>query len=429
MPQEKPTSLVPVQRDEELGTALSSLDPVAWRQLFDEHFDAVYHYAQLKTGSQAVAGDVASATLAAVAKHGTDFGKHRHGYVSRLFDTADRAIAQEHARARSEGRNGQHHDAIANAIGALNGEQRDVIVLRLVEGHDAQRVASQLHIQPRAVASRQMRALHHLCRDHGGLPSDGARAETTLDTWIDRLVRGEPLEDVLGTPGARSLDLLPILRIANAIVRLPRDPVPGDLRERARNAMLREVEASRFRNARPTPFTASPAASAIQEQRSEPEHVASREAQPRRQRVPRLRPGTMPAVGRVPRRAVLAAIAAITVGALVFAGVMYGGDGSRPVLDSLSGPELPHPATLLRGRVLVHDGDDLWVSQGSEPQVVKITPDTQILRGDSPGTLDGARRGATAEALGTLQLNGDFDAVVVRVRDGSAASAAAAPPP
>ena len=30
--------------------------------------------------------------------------------------------------------------------------------------------------------TRQMHALHYLCRDHGGLPSDGTRdAETTLD--------------------------------------------------------------------------------------------------------------------------------------------------------------------------------------------------------------------------------------------------------
>ena len=87
---------------------------------------------------------------------------------------------------------------------------------------------------------------------------------------------------------------------------------------------------------------------------------------------------------------------------------------------------MPQPATLLRGRLLVHNGNELWVAEGSEPQVVKLTPDTQILRGDAPGTLDGAPRGATAEALGRLQLNGDFEAVVVRVRDASAASASAA---
>jgi hypothetical protein len=87
---------------------------------------------------------------------------------------------------------------------------------------------------------------------------------------------------------------------------------------------------------------------------------------------------------------------------------------------------LARPATLLRGRLLVHNGSELWVADGSEAQVVKLTPDTQILRGDAPGTLDGAPRGATAEVLGRLQLNGDFDAVVVRVRDASPASATAA---
>ena len=103
-----------------------------------------------------------------------------------------------------------------------------------------------------------MHALHYLCRDHGGLPSDGTRdAETTLDAWIDRLVRGEPLEDVLGTPGTRSIDLLPMLRMANAIVRLPRDPVPSDVREHALNAVLREIEAGRFRMARHAPIPAT----------------------------------------------------------------------------------------------------------------------------------------------------------------------------
>ena len=96
------------------------------------------------------------------------------------------------------------------------------------------------------------------------------------------------------------------------------------------------------------------------------------------------------------------------------------------LLAALAGSDLPHPATLMRGRLLAHNGDGLWVAEGSEPQAVKITPDTQILRGDAPGTLDGAPRGATAEVIGRLQLNGDFEAVVVRVRDASAASASAA---
>ena len=320
-----------------------------------------------------------------------------------------RAIGQEQRRARSDSRNGLR-DVLGEAIAGLNGEQRDVIVLRLIEGHDVQRVATALHIRPGAVKSREMRALHHLCRDHGALPADGTRhAETTLDAWIDRLLRGEPLEDILGTPGMRSIDLLPMLRMANAIVRLPRDPVPADVRHHAMNAILREIEAARFRTARYAPVRA-----AETEPRAEPE------APQRVKRTPGSRRG-------LPRpRAVVGVVAAIAVGAAIFVTVQYRGDTSV-VGDSLSGSQLPQPATLLRGRLLVHNGSEVWVAKGSEPQVVKITSDTQILRGDASGTLDGAPRGATTEALGTLELNGDFDAVVVRVRDGSTASATAAP--
>jgi len=409
VPASKPTSLVAVRRDEDIAAGLTSLDPVAWRQLFDEHFDAVYHYAQLRTGSPIIAGDIASATLLAAAKHGTDFGRRQGAYVAHLLDIADRALGQEQRRARSDSRNGLR-DVLGEAIAGLNGEQRDVIVLRLIEGHDVQRVATALHIRPGAVKSREMRALHHLCRDHGALPPDGTRhAETILDAWIDRLLRGEPLEDILGTPAMRSIDLLPMLRMANAIVRLPRDPVPADVRHHAMNAILREIEAARFRTARYAPVRAA-----------ETEPMAEREAPQRVKRTPGSRRG-------LPRpRAVVGVVAAIAVGAAIFVTVQYRGDTSV-VGDSLSGTQLPQPATLLRGRLLAHNGSEVWVAEGSEPQVVKITSDTQILRGDAPGTLDGAPRGATTEALGTLELNGDFDAVVVRVRDGSTASATAAP--
>ena len=135
--------------------------------------------------------------------------------------------------------------------------------------------------------------------------------------------------------------------------------------------------------------------------------MAEREAPQRVKRTPGSRRG-------LPRpRAVVGVVAAIAVGAAIFVTVQYRGDTSV-VGDSLSGTQLPQPATLLRGRLLAHNGSEVWVAEGSEPQVVKITSDTQILRGDAPGTLDGAPRGATTEALGTLELNGDFDAVVVR---------------
>src|SRR5439155_17601 len=99
------------------------------------------------------------------------------------------------------------------------------------------------------------------------LPPDGTRhEETILDAWIDRLLRGEPLEDILGTPAMRSIDLLPMLRMANAIVRWPRDPVPADVRHHAMNAILREIEAARFRTARYAPVRA-----AETEPRAEPE--------------------------------------------------------------------------------------------------------------------------------------------------------------
>ena len=46
MPATKTTSLVAVPRDEDIAASLASLDPVAWRRLFDEHeFTRVVHLA------------------------------------------------------------------------------------------------------------------------------------------------------------------------------------------------------------------------------------------------------------------------------------------------------------------------------------------------------------------------------------------------
>lgn len=169
-----------------LVAGLAARDPEAWRQLFDEQYDRVHRYAFLRTGNSADADDVASATFAAAARSIGSYEFRGAPIAAWMFriahhETADlltrrarrpaanieRADAAAPLRAPDEiGASAERLD-LARALGKLKPEHRDLLMLRLIEGHSIAEVAAMLGKSEGAVKVQQMRALDALRRAMG----------------------------------------------------------------------------------------------------------------------------------------------------------------------------------------------------------------------------------------------------------------------
>lgn len=171
----------PYEREEDLAAALASLEPEAWRQLFQEHHQRVYNYAYVRTGNTADAEDIAANVFVEAVK-GIDRFQYRGAPVAAwLFRIAHNETADHLKRCRRTATTSlenpeaadelQAHDEIGQAedwrdvgeaMGTLKQEHRDVLTLRLVEGRNVAETAALLGKTEGAVKVMQMRALRAL---------------------------------------------------------------------------------------------------------------------------------------------------------------------------------------------------------------------------------------------------------------------------
>lgn len=165
------------ESDDQLVAALAAHEPAAWRNLFEEQYDRVYRYAYLRTGNAADADDAASATFTEAVRgigryqhRGTpvaawlfriahnetvDLLKRRSRRLTATLDHPDAAvIAAPDDIAAADNRR-----EVAEALGALKHAHRDVLMLRLVEGHSVADTARILGKTEGAIKVTQMRAL------------------------------------------------------------------------------------------------------------------------------------------------------------------------------------------------------------------------------------------------------------------------------
>jgi len=408
-----PTAPSHYERDEDLAAGLASLAPDAWRQLFDEQYDAVHHYAQLRMASTAAAAEIVSLVFTNVVVIAPKFPASRSGSTALLLDLTDRLIGKGRTSSSKAWRDDVSHDSVRENIGRLNANERNVVLLRLIEGHPAEVTARMLRTTAVRVRWQQMRALRQLSREHGGFAHDGTSGlEETLDGCIDRLTGGESLEEVLSAQHGRTLQLLPVLRVTYGVVRLPRDPPRDDARSTALAAMLRDVEVARFQRARE------------QRARDERAKAASARGHLPKLRVPSVHAGP-PRVQRPGARAWrgVAAIGAIGVAAGIVATLVVNTGGMHGTL----GASHLTPEVLTTGIPVAEEPGTIWLAVGSDLERVETTPDTVVLRGDARVTLDGLNSGSKLEVIGTEQIDGTVRAAMVRIRDDRPATNASAP--
>jgi RNA polymerase sigma-70 factor (ECF subfamily) len=160
---------------------LRSLDSDAWRQLFEEQYQRVYHYAYLRTGNASDADDIASSVFVEAVKgiHSFEFrGAPMAAWLFRIAHnetvdalkrrarssaaTVDMAAVEERLAARDEQPGRDDWRDAAAALGRLKQEHRDILTLRLVEGRSVREVAQLLGKTEGAVKVMQGRALQAL---------------------------------------------------------------------------------------------------------------------------------------------------------------------------------------------------------------------------------------------------------------------------
>lgn len=171
----------PYEREEDLATALVSLDPGAWRQLFHEHHQRIYNYACLRTGNTADAEDIAANVFVEAVKGINRFQYRGAPVAAWLFRIAhnetvdhlkrrrrtattslENPEAADELQARDEIGQAEDWRDVREAMGTLKQEHRDVLMLRLVEGQNVAETAALLGKTEGAVKVMQMRALRAL---------------------------------------------------------------------------------------------------------------------------------------------------------------------------------------------------------------------------------------------------------------------------
>lgn len=147
---------------------------------FRRHYGQVYRYLRRRTASDADAEELAQAVFADAAAGLDDFREGTSPVLAWLYTVAQRRLVDEHRRAargaadvvsldavRAE--RAQETDygagvarALRRAIAALPDGQREVVVLRLVQGHSFAETGRRLGVTPAACKMRLVRALETL---------------------------------------------------------------------------------------------------------------------------------------------------------------------------------------------------------------------------------------------------------------------------
>jgi RNA polymerase sigma-70 factor (ECF subfamily) len=174
------------EREQDLAVALRSLDSDAWRQLFEEQYQRVYHYAYLRTGNPSDADDIAANVFVEAVKGIRSFEFRGAPIAAWLFriahnetvdalkrrtrsaaDAIDHPSVAERLAAPDEQRGRDDWRDAAAALARLKQEHQDVLTLRLIEGRSVRDVARMLGKSEGAVKVMQGRALQALRRKMG----------------------------------------------------------------------------------------------------------------------------------------------------------------------------------------------------------------------------------------------------------------------
>jgi RNA polymerase sigma-70 factor (ECF subfamily) len=170
---------------EEVARRAAQRDPDAFSQLYDEHLNAIYRYVLYKVGDGAVAEEITAEVfskaweridrfewrnlpfqhwLVRIARNAVvDHYRGRRRATSPIDELRDAAIDEPGLDERVA--RDQEAAALRAALAHLPDEQRDVLILRFIEGYSHSETAAVLGksvVAVRQIQVRALRALHKL---------------------------------------------------------------------------------------------------------------------------------------------------------------------------------------------------------------------------------------------------------------------------
>jgi RNA polymerase sigma-70 factor, ECF subfamily len=186
-----------MMNDEQLLAQAKQLDPAALRALHQRFYEPVARYIQFKVGDRQTVEDLSGEVFVRVLqglKRGQAWQDSPQGWIMGIarhvvadhYRQKERlsevelsdglAVATEMSPAYQTLLNERKH-LLAQAIQQLSDEQRDVILLRFMEGIDIQGVAQAINKTPGAVKALQYRALRALAEIMRDFSPEGALSE------------------------------------------------------------------------------------------------------------------------------------------------------------------------------------------------------------------------------------------------------------
>jgi RNA polymerase sigma-70 factor (ECF subfamily) len=175
------------EQQTQLVTRARARDHEAFSELYTLYFDRIYRYVRLKMGSHTEAEDITSAVFLSAWRAIDQFAPQRESsFAAWLFRLAHNAVIDRYRRARdiisldaTDKRPSLHAlqpgpedqverqidiDELYIALQTLTAEQREVVLLRFVEGLSAREVGDIMGKQEGAVRGMQFRAIESLRR-------------------------------------------------------------------------------------------------------------------------------------------------------------------------------------------------------------------------------------------------------------------------
>ena len=155
---------------------LRALDHGAWAELYDRHHAQIWRYSYGRTGSRDAADDVAAQAFAEAISSIHRYRDQGRPILAWLYVIARNLAAKQLRRTQTDApathvepsggspEEGLDGMVLADALGRLTNDQREVVVLRFYSGYSTREIAAAMRKREAAVYSLEVRAIAALRR-------------------------------------------------------------------------------------------------------------------------------------------------------------------------------------------------------------------------------------------------------------------------
>ncbi|TAK13564.1 MAG: sigma-70 family RNA polymerase sigma factor [Anaerolineae bacterium] len=176
----------PLRDEAKLVRAAKAGDPNAFGLLYDAYVDRLYRFVYYRVSDEPLAEDLTSRVFLKAWENLQGYRDRGLSFGAWLFSIARNTVIDHYRTIKQEQsletagplvdeedpesllRRTQQGDQLANALRQLTDDQREVLVLKFIEGYDTNEIAGFVGKKPGAVRALQMRGLQALERILGG---------------------------------------------------------------------------------------------------------------------------------------------------------------------------------------------------------------------------------------------------------------------